>query len=76
MYTGLAIVRTYNEIRNTAPMVFPLKVLEAACTTVNYAPMLSVLFLGPRSISKIVAFSMSLKQFKKMFSNRCLNVVR
>jgi hypothetical protein len=48
VYTGLAIVRTYNEIRNTAPMVFPLKVLEAACTTVNYAPMLSVLFLGTR----------------------------
>merc|ERR1719335_285246 len=29
-------------------MVFAPKILEAACTTVNYAPMLSVLFLGTR----------------------------
>jgi hypothetical protein len=48
VYTALAIVRTYNELNNTAPLTFAPKILEAACTTVNYAPMLSVLFLGTR----------------------------
>jgi hypothetical protein len=48
VYTALAVVRTYNELNNAAPLTFAPKVLEAACTTVNYAPMLSVLFLGTR----------------------------
>jgi len=48
VYTALALVRTYNELNNTAPLTFAPKILEAACTTVNYAPMLSVLFLGTR----------------------------
>jgi len=48
VYTGLAVVRTYNEVFNTAPLTKAPKILEAACTTVNYAPMLSVLFLGTR----------------------------
>jgi len=47
-YTALAVVRTYNELNNAAPLTFAPKILEAACTTVNYAPMLSVLFLGTR----------------------------
>jgi len=48
VYTALAIVRTYNELNNSAPLKTAPKILEAACTTVNYAPMLSVLFLGTR----------------------------
>jgi len=48
VYTALAVVRTYNELNNSAPMTTAPKILEAACTTVNYAPMLSVLFLGTR----------------------------
>merc|ERR1719409_1121240 len=48
VYTALAVVRTYNELNNAAPMTTAPKILEAACTTVNYAPMLSVLFLGTR----------------------------
>jgi len=48
VYTALALVRTYNELNNTAPLTFAPKILTAACTTVNYAPMLSVLFLGTR----------------------------
>jgi hypothetical protein len=48
VYTALAVVRTYNELNNTAPLTFAPKILQAACTTVNYAPMLSVLFLGTR----------------------------
>jgi hypothetical protein len=48
VYTALALVRTYNELNNTAPLTFAPKILSAACTTVNYAPMLSVLFLGTR----------------------------
>merc|ERR1719218_390095 len=48
VYTALAIVRTYNELFNTNQLTFAPKILEAACTTVNYAPMLSVLFLGTR----------------------------
>jgi hypothetical protein len=48
LYTALAIVRTYNELYNTAPLTKTLKILEGGCTTVNYAPMLSVLFLGVR----------------------------
>jgi hypothetical protein len=48
VYTSLAVVRTYNELFNTAPLLKAPKILEAACSTVNYAPMLSVLFLGTR----------------------------
>jgi hypothetical protein len=48
LYTALAIVRTYNELNHAAPLTTSLKILEGGCTTVNYAPMLSVLFLGVR----------------------------
>jgi len=48
IYTALAIVRTYNEMYHTTPFTTSLKILEGGCTTVNYAPMLSVLFLGVR----------------------------
>jgi hypothetical protein len=48
LYTALAVVRTYNELYHTAPLTKSLKILEGGCTTVNYAPMLSVLFLGVR----------------------------
>jgi len=48
VYTAVAIVRTYNELNNKAPLNQALTILQAACTTVNYAPMLSVLFLGTR----------------------------
>ena len=44
VYTALAVVRTYNELNNAAPLTTAPKILEAACTTVNYAPMLSVFF--------------------------------
>merc|ERR1719498_1610802 len=37
-----------DELFNTAQLTTAPKILEAACTTVNYAPMLSVLFLGTR----------------------------
>merc|ERR1719269_202000 len=46
VYTLLAIVRTLNSFNiNTAGTV---RILEAAATTVTYAPMLCVLFLGCR----------------------------
>merc|ERR1719460_427731 len=48
VYTALAIVRTYNELYKEAPLKTSLSILQVACTTVNYAPMLSVLFLGTR----------------------------
>jgi hypothetical protein len=48
VYTALAVIRTYNELFNTAQLKTAPKILEAACSTVNYAPMLSVLFLGTR----------------------------
>jgi len=48
VYTALAIVRTYNELYKETPMKTSLAILQGACTTVNYAPMLSVLFLGTR----------------------------
>merc|ERR1719498_2368918 len=37
-----------DELFNTAQLTTAPKILEAACSTVNYAPMLSVLFLGTR----------------------------
>jgi len=49
LYTALAIARTYNEVSGTGPKVQQtIDVLSAGCTTVNYAPMLCVLFLGTR----------------------------
>ena len=42
------VVRTYNELNHTAPMKSAQSILNGAATTVNYAPMLSVLFLGTR----------------------------
>jgi hypothetical protein len=47
IYTCLAIVRTANEFDGFA-FIGVQKILETACTTVTYAPMLSVLFLGAR----------------------------
>jgi len=47
VYTSLAILRTVNQF--TGGSVFGLqKICETCCTTVTYAPMLSVLFLGTR----------------------------
>jgi len=48
VYTALAVVRTYNELNHTAPQKQAASILNSCCTTVNYAPMLSVLFLGTR----------------------------
>merc|ERR1719375_2385895 len=47
IYTLLAVVRTSNQFTNNAH-VGVQKILETACTTVTYAPMLSVLFLAVR----------------------------
>merc|ERR1719158_934311 len=47
VYTALAVLRTVNQF--TGGKVFGLqKICETCCTTVTYAPMLSVLFLGTR----------------------------
>merc|ERR1719298_86267 len=47
IYTVLALVRTTNQFTNNAH-VGVQKILETACSTVTYAPMLSVLFLAAR----------------------------
>merc|ERR550537_2048739 len=47
MYTLLAIVRTANQFTGHS-MLGMQKIMETAATTVTYAPMLSVLFLGVR----------------------------
>jgi len=47
IYTGLFVVRTVNNLRETK-MTGLQTMLETACTTVTYAPMLSVLFVGTR----------------------------
>merc|ERR1719213_523934 len=47
IYTLLAVMRTSNQFTNNAHIGVQ-KILETACTTVTYAPMLSVLFLGAR----------------------------
>merc|ERR1719262_1388746 len=47
IYTLLAIVRTANQFTGHS-MLGLQKIMETACTTVTYAPMLSVLFLGVR----------------------------
>jgi len=46
LFTLLTIVRTLNSFRYN--LVGVQKILETACTTVTYAPMLCVLFLGAR----------------------------
>jgi len=47
VYTVLAVLRTINQF--TSGALFGLqKICETCCTTVTYAPMLSVLFLGTR----------------------------
>merc|ERR1719386_301419 len=47
IYTVLAIVRTANQFTGHS-MLGVQKIMETACTTVTYTPMLSVLFLGVR----------------------------
>merc|ERR1719197_961446 len=47
VYTLLAIIRTANQFNGYTMMGFQ-KIMETAATTVTYAPMLSVLFLGVR----------------------------
>merc|ERR1719201_193801 len=47
IYTCLAIVRTVNEFDGFV-FLGVQKIMETACTTVTYAPMLSVLFLAAR----------------------------
>merc|ERR1719158_2626725 len=47
IYTLLAIVRTANQFTGHS-MLGLQKIMETAATTVTYAPMLSVLFLGVR----------------------------
>merc|ERR1719160_1433256 len=47
IYTLLAIVRTANQFTGHSMLGFQ-KIMETAATTVTYAPMLSVLFLGVR----------------------------
>jgi len=47
VYSALAVLKTYNEFRpGGADNLY--KIVEAASITVNYAPMLSVLFIGVR----------------------------
>jgi len=47
IYTGLFVVKTVNNLRETK-MTGLQTLLETASTTVTYAPMLSVLFVGTR----------------------------
>jgi len=47
IYTAIAVVRTYNQL-SAAPQRNLAAILSAASATVNFAPMLSVLFLGTR----------------------------
>merc|ERR1719331_1906951 len=48
VYTAVAVVRTYNDLNKAAPMTKALAVVNACTSTVNFAPMLSVLFIGVR----------------------------
>jgi len=48
VYTGVAIVRTYNDLNKANKLTKALDVLNACTHTVNFAPMLSVLFVGVR----------------------------
>jgi len=47
VYTALAVLRTMNEFTDGSVLGMQ-KICEVACTTVTYAPMLSVLFIGTR----------------------------
>jgi hypothetical protein len=47
VYTLLAFMRTFNQFTGNS-LLGMQKILETACTTVTYAPMLAVLFLGIR----------------------------
>merc|ERR1719159_1549546 len=47
LYSALAAVRSFVELTGS-PLPLISNTLNAACMTVNYAPMLSVLFLGTR----------------------------
>merc|ERR1719161_955004 len=47
VYTLLAFMRTFNQFTSNS-MLGMQKIMETACTTVTYAPMLAVLFLGVR----------------------------
>jgi len=47
VYTAVAIVRTYNQL-SASPLKALAQTLTAATATVNFAPMLSVLFVGTR----------------------------
>jgi len=49
VYTLLAVVRTINDFRCTRGRLLGVqRLMESACLTITYAPMLSVLFLGAR----------------------------
>jgi len=50
LYTAVAVVRTINPSTDPtqSPLANVLETLTAACATVNYAPMLCVLFIGTR----------------------------
>ena len=47
IYTALAIIRTLNEFTSNG-FIGAQKICEVACSTVTYAPMLCVLFIGTR----------------------------
>merc|ERR1719454_2135797 len=47
VYTLLAVIRSVNNFTESR-FIGLQKILETACTTVTYAPMLSALFLGTR----------------------------
>jgi hypothetical protein len=47
VYTLLAFMRTFNQFTGNSFLGMQ-KILETACTTVTYAPMLAVLFIGVR----------------------------
>merc|ERR1719191_1324696 len=47
IYTALAIIRTMNEFTSNG-FIGAQKICEVACSTVTYAPMLCVLFIGTR----------------------------
>merc|ERR1719230_946649 len=47
IYTLLAFMRTFNQFTRNS-LLGMQKILETACTTVTYAPMLAVLMLGIR----------------------------
>jgi len=48
LYTALAILRTLTSFQCGKNLVGVQQILESACSTVTYAPMLCVLFLGAR----------------------------